>query len=690
MRAHVTHVTLDRLGPELVQKMIGLVLGAHELPAAVWQQIVATTDGVPLFVEEVTKMLLERDGQREGVLDVARHERVSALTIPASLHDLLMARLEHLGIAKSVAQLASTIGRDFSYALLQALAPWDESTLQRALRRLVETELLYQRGLPPQTTYLFKHALIRDAAYESLLKRTRRQYHQKIALTLEEQFAEIAVAQPELLSYHFTLGEAWDRAFEYLVRSGDKARQTYSNQEAITLYTQAIETSGRITPALDALQLIPVYEGRGLVWRLATQYDKAIADFQKMHQLAQACGDQQKEGESLCHLAFSHWLMLSEDQLPFIEQYAQQALDLAQQTSNQYVLSRSLTSLALVHQVRGNLQESDRQLKASLQVSRQHGYLDNLVSNLLWLSAHAYWQGDFPQALHLGKEALGIARDIHDGLIELLSLAFLCQAHWSTGHYARALTVLHEGMTKAKERKNLFIVGRLTNTLGWFHREFGDAARAVEYDQESLEHGRVSGVANVEISALINLGLDYLALGQHAQAFSYLEPTLERVQHEVFGTERWRWKTRLLLGLAELSSTIGAYDQAIQYVEAGIKEALATASHKYAALGRSLRGKIAAQLGDTETAETELQRASSLADALQSPSLTYPIAYALGHWYESTGKEREASTLYRKSQAAVSQMATAVEDAALHAAFLQSALVQTINERLSGFEERMI
>jgi class 3 adenylate cyclase len=322
MRAHVTHVTLDRLGPELVQEMIGLVLGEHELPAAVRQQIVATTDGVPLFVEEVAKMVLEMGDQHAAALDAARRERALMLTIPATLHDLLMARLDRLGTAKGVAQLASTIGREFSYALLQALALWDESTLQRDLRRLVEAELLYQRGLPPRATYLFKHALIRDAAYESLLKRTRQQYHQQIAGALEEQFPETVAAQPELLAYHFTLSEAWERAFVYLARSGDKARQVYANQEAITFYTQAIEASDRIRPALDDAQLLPVYEGRALVWRLLTQYDEAIADFHMMRQLARASGNQHKEGESLCHLVFSHWLKFSEDQLPFISPFA--------------------------------------------------------------------------------------------------------------------------------------------------------------------------------------------------------------------------------------------------------------------------------------------------------------------------------------------------------------------------------
>jgi len=151
----------------------------------------------------------------------------------------------------------------------------------------------------------------------------------------------------------------------------------------------------------------------------------------------------------------------------------------------------------------------------------------------------------------------------------------------------------------------------------------------------------------------------------------------------VFGTERWRWKTHLLLGLAELSSTTGEYDRALRYVEAGIKEAQATSLQKYVTLGWALRGKIAARLGDAETAGTALLRAFSLVDKIQSPALIYPIAYDLGHWYERTGKEREATRLYGKAQAIIEQMATAVEDEALRSTFLQSALVQTINERVA-------
>src|SRR5262249_42199777 len=128
----------------------------------------------------------------------------STFAIPATLHDSLMARLDHLGTAKSVAQYAAVIGRQFSYELLQVVSHVDEVMLQHELRSLVEAELLYQRGLPPQAYYFFKHALIRDAAYESLLKSTRQRYHQRIAQVLEAQFAETAETQPELVAQHYT------------------------------------------------------------------------------------------------------------------------------------------------------------------------------------------------------------------------------------------------------------------------------------------------------------------------------------------------------------------------------------------------------------------------------------------------------------------------------------------------------
>ena len=189
-RSHLTQVTLPRLPRQQATEMTDRVAHGKALPAEVVEQVVAKTDGVPLFVEELTKMVLESGLLQEREDRYELTGPLPPLAIPTTLHDSLMARLDRLATVKSLAQLGATLGREFSYALLHAVSPWDEETLQRGLHQLVEAELLYQRGLPPQATYLFKHALIQDAAYQSLLQSTRQQYHQRIAQVLEARFPE--------------------------------------------------------------------------------------------------------------------------------------------------------------------------------------------------------------------------------------------------------------------------------------------------------------------------------------------------------------------------------------------------------------------------------------------------------------------------------------------------------------------
>jgi class 3 adenylate cyclase len=245
--AHLTQVTLPRLPRRQAAEMIGQVAHRKALPPEVVEQVVAKTDGVPLFVEELTKMVLE-----SGLLQ-EREERyeltgsLPPLAIPATLHDSLMARLDRLATVKSLAQLGATLGREFSYNLLQAVAPWDEGTLQRGLQQLVEAEFLYQQGLPPQATYLFKHALIQEAAYQSLLRSTRQRHHQHIAQVLEAQFPELCETQPELLAHHYTEAGLLAQAVPYWQRAGQRAVQRFAHREAI----------GHLTKGLDLLKGLP-------------------------------------------------------------------------------------------------------------------------------------------------------------------------------------------------------------------------------------------------------------------------------------------------------------------------------------------------------------------------------------------------------------------------------------------------
>jgi TOMM system kinase/cyclase fusion protein len=239
-RSHLTQVTVHRLLSHQTVEVIRLVAHTKALPPGVVEQIVAKTDGVPLFVEELTKMVVE-----SGLLQ-EREERyelagpLPPLAIPATLRDSLMARLDRLAMVKGIAQLGATLGREFSHELLQAVSPWDEGTLQRGLHQLVAAEFLFQRGLPPQATYLFKHALIQEAAYQSLLRSTRQQYHQHIARVLEAGFPEIAETQPELLAHHYTEADLIESAIPYWQRAGQRDLERSAYVEAIAHLTKGL------------------------------------------------------------------------------------------------------------------------------------------------------------------------------------------------------------------------------------------------------------------------------------------------------------------------------------------------------------------------------------------------------------------------------------------------------------------
>ena len=221
-RSHLSQLTLRRLGRPHVETMVEQVTHGKALPLEVLQQIVSKTDGVPLFVEELTKTVVESGLVRdEGDQYVGTHGSapIPPLAIPSTLQDSLMARLDRLAPVKELAQLGATLGREFSYEVLHAVSPLDEGSLQQGLRQLVEAELLYQRGLPPHATYLFKHALIQDTAYQSLLKSKRQQYHQQIAQVLAEQFPDTQETQPELVAHHYTEARS-DRASDSLLAEG--------------------------------------------------------------------------------------------------------------------------------------------------------------------------------------------------------------------------------------------------------------------------------------------------------------------------------------------------------------------------------------------------------------------------------------------------------------------------------------
>ena len=289
-RSHITPITLNRLERPQVESLIMQMARGKTLPVEVIQHIVAKTDGVPLYVEELSKMFIESDLLREETDRYTLTGSLATVSIPDSLQDSLMARLDQMHDAKNVAQLGSVLGREFSYEMLKAISSQDDQSLQLGLNKLVESELLYQRGRQPRTQYIFKHALIQDAAYYSILKSTRQQLHKQTAQFLISELSEHADIRPELVAHHYMEAGIYPQALVYWRQGGKEALDRSAYREAAACLEQAIaalahvpETHETIEQAIDLrldlrTALLPLRE----IERLIDVLRQAESDAEKL------------------------------------------------------------------------------------------------------------------------------------------------------------------------------------------------------------------------------------------------------------------------------------------------------------------------------------------------------------------------------------------------------------------------
>jgi predicted ATPase len=289
--SHVTSIALDRLAPAEIETLAQHVAG-RPLPPEVMAQIVAKTDGVPLFVEELTKTVLEGGLLVAGPQGWRLDGPLPPFAIPATLQDSLAARLDRLAPVKEIAQIGAAIGREFSYPLLRAVAGRDESALRAALAQLEEAELLFRSGMPPDARYTFKHALVQDTAYETLLRSRRQTLHRQIADALRGEFPAVAAAEPELVAHHLTQAGLDEPAIECWGRAGDQALRRSAFKEAAAHLGKAIELADKLAatapgaaPAGNRLRLQTTL-GNALIWAKGYQAPETSAAFARARELA--------------------------------------------------------------------------------------------------------------------------------------------------------------------------------------------------------------------------------------------------------------------------------------------------------------------------------------------------------------------------------------------------------------------
>ena len=440
LQSHLTPLVLNRLERTSIEALVRRLAGNKALPAEVEGHIVSKTDGVPLYVEELTKMLLESDLLQEETECYVLTGTLSEASIPATLHDSLMARLDRLPTIKEVAQLGAVLGREFAYEMLRALAVVEDSTLQTGLAQLVETELLYQRGRIPRAKYIFRHALIRDVAYQSLLRRTRQHYHQQVAELLEARFPEVVETQSELVAHHYTEAGLAEQAMGYWQQAGERAIQASAYAEAIAHLTQGMALLGTLpeTPARLQRELdFQVPLAQSLFATRGMGHPEVEQAYARARELCEQIGETPLLFPVLRGLILYYQL---QGQLPIAAQLGQQLLRLAQAQTEPERLMIAHNSLGQVLFYQGDLTSAQAHhaealtiynaQAARVQTVERYGF-DIGVATHIWLARELCYLGFLDQALQHSQAAFALAQEVSHPYILSFALVFTAEVYQS-------------------------------------------------------------------------------------------------------------------------------------------------------------------------------------------------------------------------------------------------------------------
>ena len=538
VRSHHSMISLAPLNHDQVQQMVGELAARHALPKEIVDGVTERSGGVPLFVEEVTRLLLER-GERGGIQ-----------AIPPTLQQSLMARLDRLGPAREVAQIGAVIGRDFSYALLRAVAGMDEAPLQTALDRLAEADILLVQGLPPDADYRFKHALIQDAAYENLLKSRRQALHRGVGETLRDNFAGTAAAEPELLAHHFTQAGMTEAAIEWWGKAGQKSLERSALVEAAEQFTRALDQIATLpgTPALrreqikfQAALITPLVHIKGYS---APETKAAIEHARLLIEEAEALDEPPEDPLLLYSVLYGVFITnLAAFNGPVCRDIAAHTLELAYKQTASFPrllghnnLGGSLMFTGEIAEARAHFDQAIALYDPDVHRPLATRFGEDQSVATLMLRSSALWLLGYPEAaLQDTDAALKNARETGQAASLMIALYWTAIPLILCGDYARATTFARELCTLADEKNVPF--WRVNGSLyqGSLFALTGDALNAVRMMTSGITALRSTGFTLgmpwwLSHQAIANCGLRQFddAWRCVGEAMSTIEVTKER------------------------------------------------------------------------------------------------------------------------------------------------------------------
>jgi tetratricopeptide (TPR) repeat protein len=605
----VTALNINRLGEREITALIDGVTGNKPLPANIRQDIIERTDGIPLFVEEMTKAVLEAEGEGDARQTAAALPS-SALAVPASLHASLMARLDRLGPAKEVAQIGAVIGREFSHALLAAVARKSQTELQSALDRLLAAGLLFRQGVPPDATYLFKHALVQDAAYGTLLREPRRALHARIAATLESQFAEITENQPELLARHCAEAGLDEQAIKYWRSAGEKAVRRASNREAIVHFRRALALNEKQAPDVG----------------------RSLTELAILSELGPA-------------LLSAHGWTAPEVGVAF-----ERAEHLARELESSTDLAPPLAGLWLFHTARGRFSRAEEITKELFNVA--HTLHD---PDILLQAHHSAWpirwfRGALTDAKVHADTGLGLYDEVrharhrflylgHDPAVCALSIKSVLQ--WLLGHPTQGVHLERDAIDLARRLQH---VPSLAHAL-WYVCQAqiarSDAVAVVNTANELLTLSEEHGLPQPRASALAYLGW---AIGQTED----VSRGIRRLEEGLAMYNRLGVRLNLCLMICLLGETYfmaGQYEKGMEQANLAIATSSEIGDRWCLPRIHTIRARLLQTFGKVDEAETSMQTALDIAAAQSAKGAQLHAANSLARLWRDQGKPQQAREL---------------------------------------------
>jgi predicted ATPase/class 3 adenylate cyclase len=568
-RPELLSLVLERLDRDASTAIVGQIAGGRRFPAEILAQILAKTDGVPLFVEELTKAVLESGQIREESGRLRPVDQLVTLAIPATLRDSLAARLDRLGEAKGVAQLGATIGRSFSYELLAAVAsrlrPIDPASLRGNLDRIVESELLFSDAASADPTYTFKHALIQDAAYDSLLRTTRQDYHGHIAEVLRDQFSAKVETAPELLAHHFTQAGLVAASIPHWLRAGQRARDASANLEAIAHLTRGVgllaglpDDSARSRQELDfQLALGPVY--------MAT-HGYGAPEVEECYDRARILCQRVDDGPQLpptLHGLWAYHIVRARHGAAL--ELGRHLLERAAAAENDVLLIQGNMDVGWSHFFRGELTQAGDHLREVIRLydhdrHRTHAFTfgDNPATSASCCLAEVLWLLGYPdQALQQGRDALELLRTLDHPYSLAFGLDLLAFLHQYVGDAVGTQELAEEAIALSHAQQGFALIEAMATVLrGWALTERGAVEDGTALMREGLEAHRQTGAELVVPYWRCLLAEAHGRLGAEQQGLALLDEAVQVVGR----TEERYWEPELYRVRGELLDSLGHRD----------------------------------------------------------------------------------------------------------------------------------